>query len=173
MSKEVLRFGNRKNTFFLHKTSIYLKDVDIEKVSVSNKISFGVKNCKYFSGYLYNDNKFRRLHIMLTKTSAYVKSYVEQTKWMYFLIEDDDLLEKYNTIWDKVSADIKKEFDSEHIYHKNFLKTKIKFHDNAVADIYDKKIPKADPNQICLAVITLDFALKRCDNYYPQVFLKQ
>ena len=24
-----------------------------------------------------------------------------------FLIEDDDSLEKYNTIWDKVSADIK------------------------------------------------------------------
>ena len=33
---------------------------------------------------------------------------------MYFLIENDDLLEKYNTIiWDKVSADIKNEFDSE------------------------------------------------------------
>ena len=30
---------------------------------------------------------------MLTKTSAYVKSYDGQTKWMYFLIEDDDLLE--------------------------------------------------------------------------------
>ena len=29
------------------------------------------------------------------------------------LIEDDDLLEKYNTIWDKVSADIKKVFDSK------------------------------------------------------------
>ena len=37
---------------------------------------------------------------MLSKTSAYVKSYDGQTKWMYFLIEDDGLLEKYNTIWD-------------------------------------------------------------------------
>ena len=27
---------------------------------------------------------------------------------MYFLIKDDELLEKYNTIWDKVSSDIKK-----------------------------------------------------------------
>ena len=44
---------------------------------------------------------------MLPKTSAYVKSYDGQTKWMYFLIEDDDLLEKYNFIWDKVSTDIK------------------------------------------------------------------
>ena len=45
---------------------------------------------------------------------------------MYFLIEDDDLLEKYNAICDKVSADIKKEFDIEPVYHKNFLKTKSK-----------------------------------------------
>ena len=45
---------------------------------------------------------------------------------MYFLIEDDDSLEKYNTILEKVSADIKKEFDSELIYNKNSLKTKIK-----------------------------------------------
>ena len=29
---------------------------------------------------------------MLPKTSAYVKSYDGQTKRMYFLIEDDDLL---------------------------------------------------------------------------------
>ena len=45
---------------------------------------------------------------------------------MYSLIEDDDLLQKFNTILDKVSADIKKEFDSEPIYNKNSLKTKIK-----------------------------------------------
>ena len=45
---------------------------------------------------------------MLPKTSAHVKSYDGQTKWVYFLIEDNDLLEKYNTLWDKVSPDIKK-----------------------------------------------------------------
>ena len=32
---------------------------------------------------------------MLSKTSAYLKSYDRQTKWMDFLIEDDELLEKY------------------------------------------------------------------------------
>ena len=34
-----------------------------------------------------------------------------------FLIEDDYFLEKYNTNWDKVSADIEKEFDREPIYN--------------------------------------------------------
>ena len=71
---------------------------------------------------------------MLPKTRAYVKSYTgqkdDQTKWMYFLIEDDDLLEKHNIISEKVSGDIKKELDSESVYNKIFLKTKIKSYDD-------------------------------------------
>ena len=39
---------------------------------------------------------------------AYLKSYDGPTKWMYFLIENNELLEKYNAIWDIVSANIKK-----------------------------------------------------------------
>ena len=35
---------------------------------------------------------------MIPKTSAYLKSYDRQTKWMYFVIKDDDFLEKYITI---------------------------------------------------------------------------
>ena len=87
---------------------------------VSSKISSGEKNYKYFTGYLYNDYEVKSLHIMLPKTSAYIKIYHGQTKCMYFLIENDGLLEKYNTIWDKVSADVKKEFDGEPVYNKKF-----------------------------------------------------
>ena len=57
---------------------------------------------------------------MLPKTSKYVKSYDKQTKWMYFLIEDDKLLEKSNTIWDKVSVDIRKKFLSEPVLKRSF-----------------------------------------------------
>ena len=42
-----------------------------------------------------------------------------------FIFEDDDLLEKYKTVWDKFSADMEKEFDSEAVYDKKFLKAKI------------------------------------------------
>ena len=89
------------------------------------------------------------------------------------MIEDDDLLEKYNTIWDKVSADIKKEFDSEPLYNKNYLKTKIQSNGDEVTDFYDKKIPRLDSNHTCLAVISLDSALKKDDKLYSQVFLKE
>ena len=43
-----------------------------------------------------------------------------------FLIEDDDLLEKHNTIRDKVSFDIKKEFDSKPVYNKKFFENQNK-----------------------------------------------
>ena len=63
------------------------------------------KNYKYFIGYLYDNHKIRPLHIILPKRTAYVKFYDRKTQQqIYFLIDDDDdLLEKYNTIWDKVS----------------------------------------------------------------------
>ena len=88
------------------------------------------------------------------------------------MIADDELLEKYNTVWDKVSGDIEKEFDSEPIYNKEFLKIKIKSNCDEVTDFCDKKIPKVDSNYTCLAIISLDSALEKYDNYYPQVFLK-
>ena len=48
---------------------------------------------------------------MLPKISAYVKSYDAQVKWMYFFIEDDDLLKNCNNFWDNITADIKKELE--------------------------------------------------------------
>ena len=70
----------------------------IDKVFVSSKIYLDKRNCEYFIGYLYNDNEVNPLHIMLAKTNPCLKRYAGQIKWMYFLIEDDNVLEKYNTI---------------------------------------------------------------------------
>ena len=54
-----------------------------------------------------------------------------------------------------------KEFDSEPVYSKTFLQTIIKSHGDEVTDFYDKEIPKVDSNHTCLAVISLDSALKK------------
>ena len=128
MDKEIFTFGDiqiEKNKFYHIRLLFFLKkDVDIEKVLVSNKVSFGEENFKYCIGYLYKDNKVKPLRVILPKTSAYVKLYDRQLKWIYFLIEDDDLLKKYNTIWDKVSADIKKSLIRSLSIIKNFCKPK-------------------------------------------------
>ena len=102
MGKEALTFVDteikkkKKNKFYLHKAPIFLIDVDTEKVPT--RFLLAEKNYKYFIGYLHNNYKVKPLHRMLPKTRAYVKRYSGQTKLMYFLIEDDDLLEESNTI---------------------------------------------------------------------------
>ena len=53
------------------------------------------------------------------------------------------------------------------------MKTKIKSHGDEFTDFYDKQIPKADSNHTCLAVISLDYALKKDNNYYLQVSSKE
>ena len=55
----------------------------------------------------------------------------------------------------------------------NFFENKVKSHGDEVTDFYTKEIPKVDSNHTCLAIISLDSALKKDENYYPQVFLKQ
>ena len=44
----------------------------------------------------------------------------------FFLIEDCEMLEKYNKIWENVGNSIKKVFDSKLIDNEQYLKTKIK-----------------------------------------------
>ena len=36
---------------------------------------------------------------------------------------------------------------------------------NKITDFYDKEIPMVDSNHTCLAVITLDYALKKDESY--------
>ena len=121
---------------------------------------------------MYNCHKVKPLHKIFPKINEYIKRYDGKTKWMYFLIEDDDLVEKYNVIWDKVSTNIKKEFDSEPVYNKNDLKTKIKSHGDKVTDFYHNKLPKGDSNHTCLGAVSLNFALNKEGNNCMQVFLK-
>ena len=52
------------------------------------------------------------------------------------------------------------------------MKTKIKSYGDEARDFHDREIPKECCNCTSLAVITIDSALKRDENYYPQALLK-
>ena len=58
----------------------------------------------------------------------------------------------------------KKELDSKLTYNKKIFKSKLKYHGDEVIDSYIKEIPKVDSNHTCLAVISLDSALKKDEN---------
>ena len=102
---------------------------------------------------------------------AYVKRYDLQTRWMYFLIENEALLQKYNIILEKISADIKKEFDSTTVYYKKSLEIKRKSHGPEVTNFYNKNVSNVNSDHTCLAVINLDSSFKNDENYYLWVFL--
>ena len=56
------------------------------------------------------------------------------------------------------------------------MKTKIKSHGDEFTKLQSYKfykIPSVGSNHTCLAVISLDSTLKKDDNCYPQVFLKE
>ena len=61
---------------------------------------------------------------------------------MYFLIKDDELLKKDNDIWNKVTNNIKNEFDGGPIYNKKFLRTKKKYCGDKNTVFHDKEMTK-------------------------------
>ena len=83
-----------------------MKNIDINKVAVFNKISVDKKGFKYFVSYK-EAKRNRPLSIFLPKMIAYGRDF-NRTKYMYFLIKDHELIERYNEIWEKGKNSIKK-----------------------------------------------------------------
>ena len=105
--------------------------------------------------------------------TAYRKDF-NKTKYVSFLIKDDELLEKYNEIWEKINNSLKKEFDSELVCNEKYLKAKIKSNNGKInTNFHNNKIPKEDPQYICLSVILMDSVFRIGQNYYRQVFLEE
>ena len=96
----------------------------------------------------------------------------DETKYVSFFIKDDDeLLEKYNEIREKVRNNIKNEFDSEPAYD---LKTKEKsYNGKNNANFHNNEVSKEGSPCICLSVIFIDSVFRTGKNYYPQVFIEK
>ena len=153
-----------------HKRPISIKNIDINKIVVSDKVSFGKKVFKYFIGYK-DTEKIRPLCTFFPKMSAYRR---ELDEYISLLIKDDELLEKYNEIWEKLKNSIKKEFDSKSVYNEKYLKAKIKSYKGKInTNFHNIKIPKEGSQFICLVVILIDPVFRTGKNYYPQVFLEE
>lgn len=63
-----------------------------------------------------------------------------------FLDKNDEVLEKYNEIWNKVGKVIKKEFASKPIYNDNYAKTKMKPYEEKInTNFQDNKLLREGP----------------------------
>ena len=104
--------------------------------------------------------------------SAYRRDFNE-TKYMSLFIKDNDLLEKYNEIWEKVKNNMKNELDSEPVYNKKYMTIKIKSYNEKInTNFPNNKILKGGSQCIYLSVILIDTVFIKGKNYYPRVFLE-
>ena len=75
-------------------------DVNVDNIVISKLVKTKT-NSKYLIGYL--DKTIRPLVLIMPKMNGYVKTFKDKTnKLIYFLIDDEKLLEKYKAIWTKI-----------------------------------------------------------------------
>ena len=147
MSGKRINFEDKKinkSTFRKKKKLFSIHNLDVNKILVSKKESYGIKNSlKYFIGY--NDaDVIRPLCIKLPQMIGYVKHF-DTNKTMSFKVGDNKLLKKENKIWEKISDLINIEFDSEPVYGDNdrYIRQKIKMYEDRVnTNFQGKKVPK-------------------------------
>ena len=90
------------------------------------------------------------------------------------MMENDELLEKYNEICEKVKNSIKEDFDSEPVYNEKYVNAKIKSYNGKInTSFQNNKIPEEGSQFICLLVVLIDSLFRTCKNYDPQVFLEE
>ena len=100
--------------------------------------------------------KNRPLCVFLPKVTAYRK-YFDDTKDVSFLIKNDQLLEKYNENWDKVSYTIGREIDSNPVYNKIYLRAKIKSNNGKTStNFHNNKLPNEGSQLIFILAIPID-----------------
>ena len=93
---------------------------------------------------------------------------VDETKYMSFLIKDDQLLKQI------LKSGIKSAFVlNEPVYNKKHFKNKIHFYEGKTnTNFHDNGMLKKVSHCICLSVILTDSVFKMGENYYTPVFLE-
>ena len=111
-----------KKYFYSNKKQFKIKDIDINKVLISEPESYGKKNAKkYIVGY--SDDVIRPLRILLLQMIGYVKCF-DDNKTMPFVADDKELLKEYTKV-SKIIRDLTgKKFDAEPVYGDKYIKTK-------------------------------------------------
>ena len=87
-----------------------------------------------------------------------------------FVIKDDDVLDKYNGIWDKIRETLNINFHSMPVYDEKYIKAKVREFNGGVKT--DVKIPKESMDYTCIACITIDSVMRMKKKNYPQVYLE-
>ena len=104
MSSRKIKFGDKevdKKEFYSSKQAISLNSVDLNKIVVSNKWKINDTTSKYLCGYLNNDT-IQPVCVILPQMNGNIKHFDDGGKNMSFVMDDEEIYEKYYEIWEVV-----------------------------------------------------------------------
>ena len=176
MSVKTLKFGNirvNKKEFRKSKQPINLDLINVDQIVVSDKFKHSDDGFKYFIGYKEGEI-VKPLCIILPQMSGYIKYFENGGKNMSFLIKNDRVLDKYNTISDKIKETLNIKFHSMPVYDEKYIKAKVREFNGVIkTNLLGDEIPKESMHYTCIAYITIDSVMRMEKKYYPQVYFEE
>ena len=93
--------------------------------------------------------------------TGYIKYFENGGKNMSFVIKDDDVLDKYNEIWDKIKETLSIKFHSMPAYDEKYIKAKVREFNGVIkTNFLGDEIPKESMHYTCIACITIDSVVR-------------
>ena len=183
MGSKILSYGETaiiKSAFYKKTTSIKINEIEINRIVLFNKTSYGNKGSfKHYIGYRHTDGSLSPLNIRLPQLTGYVKHFSDENKLINFLVTDKKLLKKYDKVWGKIKSLLKKEFDKNPVYQNKYITTKLnnkEFKHTILKnnEHYDISIePKSNSRHEYLSVILLDSVLIYPESYCSKNIFKK
>ena len=93
---------------------------------------------------------------------------------MSFMVKNDDVLDKYNKIWDKIKGKLNMKFHNMPVYDEKYIKAKVRESNGVIkANFLGDEIPKENVHYACIVSITIDANMRMEKKNYPQVYLEE
>ena len=176
MSEKTLKFNNirlNKKEFHKSKEPIDLMSVNVDQIVVSDKFKHNNEGFKYFIGYQEGEI-VKPLCIILPQMSGYIKYFEKGGKNMSFMVKDDNVLDKYNKIWNVIKNKLNIKFNSKPVYGQKYLKVKVREFDGVIkTNFLGNKVPKENMHYTCIACINIDSGMKMEKKNHLQVYLEE
>ena len=175
MSLKKIKFEDKevyKTKIYSSKQAISLDSIDLNKTVVSKKWKINDITYKYMCGYLNNDT-IQPLCVILPQINGYIKHFDDGVKNMSFVMDDEEIYEKYNEIWEVVRKLLKVDFTVGPVRDDKYLVAKLKIFDRINRTTFNNNnaIPIERNHYICIPAIDIDSVLKIDKRVYPQAYL--
>ena len=173
-----MNFDNKKikkSDFCKNKKVTSIDDVDVNKILVSKKESYGTKSSfKYVIGY-NDDDGIRPLCVKLPQMTVFARKFDENAT-ISFRANNKQVSKNYHKILKIVEKLMRIGFESQPVSDDDdkCIKIKIKIYAGSmITNFLHKKMPKQKAPCKCSSIIMLDFVIKANKKYYPQTLLEK